>query len=165
MTRAELVLLFIGLFLLVLAGMWWGWQNRAKRQAGLPELPAVPIEIGADLAPELTGLYVGTTVATQWQNRIVARGLGERADSVARLIPAGVVIERQGSGPIFIPSGQLLDARLEPALAGKVVGQGGLLVLRWHHGDLDLDTGLRADDRTVYPAWVRAIQTQGVIGG
>jgi hypothetical protein len=165
MTRAELVLLFLGLFLLALAAMWWGWRNRAKGQSGLPELPAVPNELGVDQAPQLTGLYVGTTVATEWQNRIVARGLGQRADSVARVTSAGVVIERQGSGPIFIPSGQLLDARLEPALAGKVVGKGGLLVLRWQHGDLDLDTGLRADDRTVYPAWVRAIQTQGVIGG
>jgi hypothetical protein len=165
MTRAELVLLFFGLFLLAIAGMWWGWQNRAKRQARLPELPAVPAELGADLAPELTGLYVGTTVATQWQDRIVARGLGQRADSVARLTSSGVLIERQGGEPIFVPSAQLLDARLEPALAGKVVGQGGLLVLRWHHGDLDLDTGLRADDKTIYPAWVRTIQTQGVIGG
>ena len=69
MTRAELVLLFLGLFLLTLAAMWWGWQNRAKRQAGLPELPAVPNELGVDLAPQLTGLYVGTTVATEWQNR------------------------------------------------------------------------------------------------
>jgi hypothetical protein len=165
MTRAELVLLFLALFLLALVGMRWGWQNRARRQASLPELPVVPAELGSDLAPKLTGLYVGTTHACQWQNRIVARGLGERADSVARLTPAGVLIERQGSEPIFVPSGQLIDARLEPALAGKVVGQGGLLVLRWHHGDFELDSGVRADDRTVYPAWVRAIETQGVIGG
>ena len=40
---------------------------------------------------------------------------------------------------------------------GKVVGRGGLLVLRWQHGGQDLDTGIRADDRTSYPQWVAAI--------
>jgi hypothetical protein len=165
MIRAALVGLFVVGFILAVAGMRWGWRNRAKRQADLAELPAVPSALGPELAAELTGLYVGSTVATEWQNRIVARGLGERADAVARLTEAGVLIDRQGSAAIFIPSERLIDARLEPALAGKVVGQGGLLVLRWRHGGLDLDTGLRADDRTVYPAWVRAIETQGVKGG
>jgi hypothetical protein len=165
MTRAELVALFLVLFGLSLAGMRWGWHNRAKRQADLAELPAAPSVLGADRAPELTGLYVGSTVATQWQNRIVARSLGERAAAVATLTEAGALILRQGSAPIFIPTGQLIDARLEPALAGKVVGRAGLLVLRWRHGDVDIDSGLRADDRTVYPAWVRAIESQGVMGG
>jgi hypothetical protein len=76
---------------------------------------------------------------------------------VARLTEAGVSITRQGSTPIFLPAAQLIDARLEPALAGKVVGRGGLLVLRWQHGEQDLDTGIRADDRTSYPQWVAAI--------
>jgi hypothetical protein len=165
MTRAELVLLFLILFALALAGMKWGWHNRAQRQAGLAELPATPDHLGADRAPELTGLYVGSTVATEWQNRIVARGLGERAAAVARLTQAGALIDRQGSTPIFIPTVQLIDARLEPALAGKVMGEGGLLVLRWRHSGVEIDTGLRADDRTLYPSWVRAIETQGVIGG
>ena len=39
-----------------------------------------------------------------------------------------------------------------------MVGSGGLLVLRWRHGETDLDTGLRADDKTVYPDWVTAIE-------
>jgi hypothetical protein len=164
MTRFELVLLFFGLFLLTLVGMGWGWRNRSRQQP-LPELPARPDEPGADLVPPMTGLYVGTTTAYRWQDRIVARSLGERADAVARLTDAGVLIDRQGSKDIFIPRLQLIDARLEPALAGKVVGQGGLMVLRWRHGDTELDTGIRADDRTVYPTWVRAIDSQGVIGG
>jgi hypothetical protein len=157
MTRWELVAAFVLLFVLALAGMWAGWRRRGRRQNWLPELPAVPAALGAELAAPLSGLYVGSTVATRWQDRIVARGLGVRAEAVARLTEAGVVIQRQGSTPIFIPSGQLIDARLEPALAGKVVGQGGLLVLRWEHGEQYLDIGLRADDKSEYPAWITAI--------
>jgi len=157
MTRFELVLGCVLLFALALAGMWLGWRNRERRQSDLPPLPSVPAELGAELAPPLTGLYVGSTPATRWQDRIVAHRLGERADATARLGTAGVLIERQGSSPIFLPGEHLVDARLEPALAGKVVGAGGLLVLRWQHGGQLLDTGLRADDKTLYPAWTAAI--------
>ena len=162
MNRVELVLIFIVAFAIVLGLMWLGWKHRGDRQSTLPELPAMPADPGTEVVPELTGLYVGTTTALHWQDRIVARGLGRRADAVARLTTAGAVIERQGSDPIFIPRGQLTGARLEPALAGKVVGQGGLLVLRWQHGEHDLDTGLRADDKTLYPAWLAAIEERTI---
>lgn len=157
MTRVLLVAACLLLFVLALLGMWLGWRHRGRRQDWLPELPPVPAALGSELSPPLTGLYVGTTLATRWQDRIVARGLGTRAAALARLTEAGVLIERQGGDPVFLPSGQLVDARLEPALAGKVVGQGGLLVLRWRHGDHDLDTGLRADDKTGYPAWLTVL--------
>jgi hypothetical protein len=160
MTRLVLVLGCVVLFVLVLLGMRLGWRNRARRQAALPPLPPLPGSLGSELVTPLTGLYVGSTTATRWQDRIVAHGLGERADCTARLGTAGVLIERQGSAPVFIPDEALLDARLEPALAGKVVGRGGLLVLRWQHGEGLLDTGLRGDDKTVYPAWIRAIAEQ-----
>jgi len=157
-TRWLLVAAFGLLFALGVAGMRWGWLRRGRRQDWLPELPSVPATLGSELAAPLSGLYVGSTLATRWQDRIVAGGLGARAESTARLTEAGALIQRQGSTPIFIPAPQLIDARLEPALAGKVVGQGGLLVLRWHHGGQDLDTGIRADDKTGYPAWITAIE-------
>lgn len=165
MTRWTLVAALLLLFVLAVAGMWLGWRRRERRQDWLPELPAVPAALGADLAAPLSGVYVGSTEATRWQDRIVARGLGARAESVARLTEAGALIQRQGSTPIFIPAGQLIDARLEPALAGKVVGKGGLLVLRWRHGGHDLDTGIRADDKTGYPVWIRAITELAGSGG
>jgi hypothetical protein len=122
--------------------------------------------LGPALAPELSGLYVGSTVATRWQDRVVAHGLGRRAAATVRLGAAGVLIDRQGAAAIFIPRDELIDARLEPALAGKVVGRGGLLVLRWRHGDTELDSGIRADDKTEYPVWVRTIAqiSQGAEG-
>jgi hypothetical protein len=155
--RTELVLSFLFLFVMILIGLRLGWRNRGRRQAFLPELPVAPAELGTELAPAFDGLYLGTTTSLHWQDRIVAHGLGERANVHASLTTAGVLIDRAGREPLFIPNAALLDARLEAAIAGKVVGRGGILVLRWHHGDTDLDTGLRADDRASYVAWIQAI--------
>ena len=164
MSRTELVLLLVLAFLVLLGLTWLGWRGRAKRQSALPPLPPAPPVPGTDLLEPLTGLYVGTTISTEWQNRIVVHTLGQRADAELRLSEAGVVIERQGAGAIHIPAEALVDARLEPALAGKVVGRGGLLVLRWQHGEVLLDTGLRADDKSRYPDWVRAIAALNAAG-
>jgi hypothetical protein len=163
MTRLELVLAFLVLFALAVGGLRLGWRNRANRQSELPTLADEPAEFGPDLLPPLSGLYVGSTYSGQWQNRVVAHTLGERATAVLRLSSAGALVERQGSPSIFVPVADLLDARLEPALAGKVVGPGGLLVLRWQLGPADLDSGLRGDDKTAYPAWVSTVNAMGAI--
>ncbi|MCW2524018.1 MAG: hypothetical protein JWO63_2353 [Frankiales bacterium] len=163
MTRLELVLLFILVFVLAVGGLRLGWRNRGRRQGEIAAPPSEPADFGPDLLAPLTGLYVGSTYAGQWQNRVVVHTLGERAEAVLRLSSAGVLIQRQGSPSIFVPVADLLEARLEPALAGKVVGRGGLLVLRWQLGATDLDSGLRADDKTEYPAWVQAVNAMGAI--
>jgi hypothetical protein len=160
MTRVWLVLICVALLALALLGMRLGSRNRAVRQSDLPELPAVPNDLGAPTIAPLDGLYVGTTFITSWQDRVVHGGLGERAAANAALYPAGIRIDRVGSDPIFLPTASLLGARLAPGLAGRVVGSGGLLVVTWQLGDAELDTGLRADDKSAYPEWVRTINTK-----
>ena len=160
MIRTLLTVAAVVVFLLVLGALRLGWKHRLTRQAGLPPLAAVPAELGATLLPPLSGLYVGTTYASSWQDRVVHGGLGRRAESALTVHEAGVLIERTGDQPVFIPADDLIGARLEPALAGKVVGAGGLLVIRWRLGGTDLDTGLRADDKSQYPAAVHAVNDQ-----
>jgi hypothetical protein len=156
MTRVLLVLLCVVLVLLALVGMRIGWRNRLARQADLPTLPSVPADLGPALLSN-PGLYVGSTFAASWQDRVLHGGLGDRADAVASLHGAGLLIERQGSAPVFVPRSAWVEARLAPGLAGKVVGEGGLLVLRWRLGPAQVDTGFRADDKTSYPEWVQTI--------
>ncbi|SDJ25668.1 hypothetical protein SAMN05444157_2497 [Frankineae bacterium MT45] len=163
MTRTLLVIACVAAIALCLAGMWLGWRNRGKRQAELAALPALPEHLSpARLAP-LVGLYIGTTYARSWQDRVVARGLGLRASATVTLHDEGLLIEREGAEPIFLPLRDVISARLEPALAGKVVGEGGLMVINWRLGDTELDTGLRADDKTEYPQWVRAINERAMV--
>jgi len=153
--RALLTLLCALALGLALVGLRVGWRNRANRQASLGALPPIPA-LGAALLRQ-DGVYIGTTFATSWQDRVVHRGLGLRANATATLHAEGVLLDREGAEAIFVPVGDVVAARLAPALAGKVMGAGGLLVIQWRLGDAVLDTGFRADDKTSYPAWVRAI--------
>lgn len=162
MIRTLLVIGCLALVLLLLVGMWWGWQNRLKRQAFLPALPAVPDHLGEPLLAPLVGVYVGSTFASSWQDRVAVNGLGMRAEATVTLYAAGMLIDRAAADPLFVPVDSIVDARLAPGLAGKVVGAGGLLVIRWSFGGYELDSGLRADDKTAYPVWVRTINTKAV---
>jgi hypothetical protein len=157
-TRLLLVLASPARLALGVWGMRRGWIARERRQSSLPAPPKPPAALGAPLLDPLAGLYVGTTMAGSWQDRVVAGGLGVRADAVATLHPEGLLVGRQGADPLFIPAGSVLRCSLEPGLAGKVVGAGGLLVVRWELGGNHVDTGLRADDKTRYPEWVAALE-------
>lgn len=157
MIRFLLVVLCLAAVAVAVAAMRAGWRNRARSQSYLPPVPDVPGGLGAPLAPVLRGLYVGTVFAPSWQDRVVHGGLGLRAETSAVLHPQGVRVERVGAPPVFIPAGAVSGVRLESGLAGKVVGAGGLLVIDWRLGDAALATGLRADDKSVYPEWVRLL--------
>jgi len=163
MDRLWWTLATVGLVLLVAASLWWGWRNRAARQSDLPDLPPVPVTPVArnraeDLIQPLTGLYVSTTMAGRWQDRIVAHGLGRRAMCVAHLRADGILIDRTGDQPIFIPAADLHGIRTAPGIAGKVMAiPTGILVLTWALGDQDLDTGIRADDLDQQRGWLKAV--------
>lgn len=147
----ERTLWVIGLVLLCLLagwGMWVGWKHRAQRQSGLPELPAPPNTLGEVLTPPLSGLYVSSTSAGNWQDRIVVRGLGVQAPALVRLTEDGVLIDREGADPIFVPVEDLVEVTTAPGIAGKVMGQAdGILIIRWRLGEVGLDSGIRFDDR------------------
>lgn len=157
MIRLLLVIGCVVLLALALVGMRRGWQNRMRTQAALPEPPAVPTALGAPVLAPLSGLYAGTAFGQSWQDRVVHGGLGLRAEATATLHPEGLLIDRVGAAPVFVPTAAITGARLAPGLAGKVVGAGGLLVISWTLGEAAVDTGLRADDKASYPDWVRAI--------
>ncbi len=147
MERALLVIALVAVCLLAAYGVLVGWRHRGARQSGIAPLPDVPGDLGPDLVPPLTGLYVSTTTAGSWQDRIVAHGLGRRAAGAARLSDEGVCIERDGESDIFIPSAVLVAVTTAPGIAGKVMGQPeGVLIVRWSLGDTLVDSGFRSDD-------------------
>lgn len=140
-------LLWTGLVLLVLLAlyglMWRGWRARGRRQGSLPSPPAPPTPGAVVLGP-VDGVYVSSTTEGDWLDRIVAHGLGVRAQAQLSVEDAGVRIERQGASTVWIPAGDVRGVRLAPGMAGKFVGEGGLVVVTWQLGPASLDTGFRA---------------------
>ena len=144
------------LFTLVLIGVALaliavGWRNRLRRQSDVEPLPEVPAELGAPLAAA-DGQYVASTTAGDWLDRIAVHNLGLRTNAKLSVHPEGVLFERAGAGPVFIPAGRLTGVRQESGMAGKFVEKDGLLVLSWMLGSHELDTGYRtrrAEDKAV----------------
>jgi hypothetical protein len=120
-----------------------GWRRRAARQSDVPALSGQPLG-GTDRVPPAEGVYVSSTTAGDWLDRITAQGLGARSEAVLRVTGAGVAFERTGAPDVVIPASDLQGARIEPGMAGKFVGPSGLVVVRWQHGERALDTGFRA---------------------
>ena len=134
------------------------WQRRVAAHAELLPLPAAPDGPPAELVAPVDGLYVGSTQAGGWQERVYAGGLANRAAATLHTTAAGVLIERDASPPLFIPAGAIRAARLDAGLANKVVGGEGLLVVTWAQNGFLLDSGFRSDRRLDNITHRRAIE-------
>ncbi|WP_405782424.1 hypothetical protein [Streptomyces sp. NBC_00859] len=146
--------------LLVVALVYWlmreGWKWRGTLQSDLPELPTAPDDPGAARL-EMSGRYHGSTTAGHWLDRIVAHGLGTRSKAEVTLTDAGIDVVRPGANDFFIPAARLSEARLDKGIAGKVLTEGGLLIITWHHGDRLIDSGFRSDRAAEQASWVDAV--------
>ncbi|MBH5337972.1 hypothetical protein IHE55_25615 [Streptomyces pactum] len=157
----------VGLLLLVGLAYWLmreGWKWRSTLQGDLPPLPPVPATGGADGEPVLVlhGRYHGSTTAGQWLDRIVAHGLGVRSRAELTLTRDGDLdVVRPGATDFRVPAAALRGARLDKGIAGKVLAEGGLLVITWQHGDRLIDSGFRSDRAAEHQAWVAALTPAG----
>jgi hypothetical protein len=159
---ALLLLILLALYLL----MWRGWRRRAARQADVPPLPERPKALSADVIPPVRGVYVSSTTAGDWLDRIVVRDLGVRSRAVMHVTGAGVSFDREGASDVFIPAAWLRGVRREGGMAGKFVGRDGLIVITWELGDRMLDTGFRPDrsrDNDVLVEAVGRLVTEGSV--
>ncbi|MFF8596408.1 hypothetical protein ACF061_34255 [Streptomyces sp. NPDC015220] len=151
----------VGLALFVALVYWLmreGWKWRGTLQSDLPELPGVPDEPGATRLTT-TGRYHGSTTAGQWLDRIVAHGLGTRSRVELTLTDSGLHAVRPGATDFFVPAAQLRGARLDKGIAGKVLTEGGLLIVTWAHGGRLIDSGFRSDRAAEHTTWVEALNT------
>ncbi|CAM2934536.1 transporter [Saccharomonospora xinjiangensis] len=154
MDRLLLTLLCFAVFALCLYGMWRGWRRKARAQSvRIPPFPEVPADRDEVLL-ETRGLYVSTTMSGHWQDRIVTRGAGLRGPAVLRLHDGGIEVDRAGAPGFWIPRERVVAVGTAKGMAGKVMGTESLLVITWRLGDVELDTGFRGDDLSVYPQWV-----------
>ncbi|MFE5818657.1 hypothetical protein [Streptomyces sp. NPDC056479] len=151
----------VGLVLFIALVYWLmreGWKWRGTLQGDLPELPSAPDDPGpARLS--MSGRYHGSTTAGQWLDRIVAHGLGTRSRVELTLTDAGLDVVRPGATDFFVPTAQLREARLDKGIAGKVLTEGGLLIVTWAHGERLIDSGFRSDHAAEHNEWVDVINS------
>lgn len=149
----------VGLALFVALVYWLmreGWKWRGTLQSDLPELLTAPDEPG-EARLSMSGRYHGSTTAGQWLDRIVAHGLGTRSMVELTLTDAGLDVVRPGATDFFVPADALREARLDKGIAGKVLTEGGLLVVTWEHGGRLLDSGFRSDRAAEHNEWVETL--------
>ncbi|MBZ3902390.1 PH-like domain-containing protein [Streptomyces griseiscabiei] len=167
----------VGLALFVALVYWLmreGWKWRGTLQGDLPELPTrpsptttlngggkpplpgMPDEPG-EVRLSMNGRYHGSTTAGHWLDRIVAHGLGTRSRVELTLTDAGLDVVRPGASDFFVPAEALREARLDKGIAGKVLTEGGLLVVTWEHGGKPLDSGFRSDRAAEHNEWVETL--------
>jgi MYXO-CTERM domain-containing protein len=133
------IVLLVGL---AWAGMAWGWRRRRARQADLGAPTSVPPTL-AEPSLAVEGLFVGTVLAQEWLERVVPYGLGNRAGATLQVHEAGVLLDRDGAEPLWVPADDLVAVRRDTGLAGKVTETGGLVVWTWRLGPALLESGLR----------------------
>lgn len=115
---------------LILLGMYFGWQGRKKRQSHLAQPAGVPDDLGRVLVTaEVT--YLATTFAGDPLNRIVVAGLGFRAAGALTVAEAGLVLSLAGGKEFFIPAADLRSAEQATWTVDRAVEEGGLLLIGW----------------------------------
>jgi hypothetical protein len=151
---AAAIALLIGFFIRRLVV---GWRHRIERQAELVgSLPELPDTVGPVLTGPTKGLYVGSTIAPHWNDKVAAAALGFRAKAVLARYPEGIMLQRSGAGPIWIPDESIVAVRLERAIAGKALTHDGIVAIRWRlPSGTEIDTGFRADERGDINKWVK----------
>jgi hypothetical protein len=155
------VALLVLLVLVVWLAMLAGWRRRAARQIStldLPPLPPTPPEPGAPLTADVDGVYVSTTTAGNWLDRLTAHGLGSRSAATMAVTGAGVSWLRQGAPDVFAAADALVRARRADGIAGTVMPPGGIVVVTWRLGSTELDTGFRPGSAADAERLVAAVQ-------
>jgi hypothetical protein len=135
--------------------MMLGWRRRARHQEELiGDLPDVPDEVGM-ASTTLRGVYLGSTLAPEWNERVTAGDLGYRTKAVLSRYPEGILLERSRANPIWIPQSAICEVRTERVIAGKAAARNGILAIRWRlPSGIEIDTGFRAGNRDNYDGWL-----------
>ncbi len=134
-----------------------GWRGRLRRQGDLPPPPAPPPVPGRVVLPATAGLFVGTTFADDWLDRVAVHDLAHRAAGWLRLSSDGITVEREGLPDLYVPYEVVEGVSLGDALAGKVIGRDGMVLVDWRLGGRLLTSGFRADDHAQHRRLAAAV--------
>jgi hypothetical protein len=157
--RTLLVLLAIALVVWLAVQVW---RSRRPARLQLEQFPAPPSELsgeaGAAVLPAVEGLYLGTSMAGDWRDRVTVGDVGLRSTAMLYLSGSGLLIDRISASPLWIPAASVRGARTGRVRVGRPMGDSDLLVT-WQLGGRLLDCAFRADDDRVYAEWLAALRS------
>ena len=145
-----------GLYALMLKG----WRSRQRRQADLPAPPAPPAVAAPVVRPPTPGVFVGTTSASDWLDRIAVHHLSDRSTALLTVATDGVHVSREALPELYVPFSAVEQVGLGDSLAGTVMGRDGLVLLTWRLGERSVVSGFRADDHAEHARLVDAVTAQ-----
>ncbi|GAA4764656.1 MULTISPECIES: PH-like domain-containing protein [Microbacterium] len=126
------LLVAVGLAVLALGGMAWGWRRRTRRDAALTA-PMRPSE-GRETAV-FDVLYVATTRHDHPLERLALRPLAFRARASVTVTDAGVALALAGEPAVFLRAAELAGAGRATWTIDRAVEKDGLVVIAWHASD------------------------------
>lgn len=144
MDRLPPTLIIVGIIILALTGMYFGWRALVRRSAGFVAPDPVPSIVGDEVA-FVVGLYVATTLAEKPFERVAAHGLGFRARTTMAVTHDGIAVDLKGRDPFFIARSSVLAVQRATWAIDKAVEPGGLVVVTWRLGETELDSYFRID--------------------
>ena len=150
---------------LIIAGIlfaYWlmrrGWRNMLERQGDIAE-PA-PLHGGPAIAGPWEGLFLGSSFAGRWLERVAVHDLGARSRVRVSVTEQGIDFEREGARSFSIPNAALIGVRADSGIAGRAYETGGIIVFTFRLGDTEVECGTRfpsTDDHlAVLTAWEAA---------
>jgi hypothetical protein len=154
-TRATLLNYVLLGFVVIIALAIVGWLTRRRRQGYIPKPVPLPADIGSVHA-EFEGFYVSTTLDGQPLNRVAVRGLGFRSRATIAVADAGVVLALPGNN-LFLPRADIREVTRANYTIDRVVEPGGLVLVAWRLGDVNVDTYLRVENTEDLVAAVGAL--------
>jgi len=163
--KVLLTLIVLAVLVLVVMSISRTWQGRRPHRAHvLAPFPQPPVELtgpdGAALLPAASGVYAGTSMAGDWQDQVEVGDIGVQATATLHLSGAGLLIDRAGATPLWIPTESMRGARTGRSIAGRVMSNDGHLVFTWQLGGYLLDTAFRGDEDT-YHEWLATLRALG----
>jgi len=161
-----LTLVVLVVLVFVVMSMVRSWQSgKAHRRAVVfAPFPRPPAELtgpdGAALLEAATMVYAGTSMAGDWPDQVEVGDVGVQATATLYLSRAGLLIDRAGATPLWIPTDLMRGARVGRSVAGRAMTADGHLVITWQLGGHLLDTALRGEEET-YAEWLETLRAIG----
>ena len=155
MERTLLTLLVIGTILLVFALMRRGWVRATARESAIAQ-PA-GLSSAALIAGPWSGKFLGTTHANQWLQRIHVHGLGVQSQAVVSITTDAINIERDGAPSFSVPRSAVRAVRADSGIAGRAYETGGIIVITYLLGDIDVEFGVRFPSTETHIAALSAL--------